>query len=351
MKRRTLRQLEKTGRNEGAASEPVGAADLSTFGMFWSRLERQIPPELLDAVQASFDAPERLVVRIHPPRGEPSETLAMMKASGWDVVALDVATAPVPLYWEVCARPEERRMVTESAVVQEARVYIMNPSSLLPALALAPEPHHAVLDLCAAPGGKTLHLAALMAGDAAMTGHIAAVEAVKPRFFKLRGQLDRFGANHVRTFLKDGRDVGRATPERFDRVLLDAPCSSEARIKADDERSLESWSPRKVKECQHKQLELLRSGLAALKPRGRLVYCTCSFSFEENEAVLATVLDEQRGAVRLVPTGLDSLTWAHPPALRAGHHSGDPRLALSRRVWPDLLWDGFFVAALEKVDD
>jgi 16S rRNA (cytosine1407-C5)-methyltransferase len=110
---------------------------------------------------------------------------------------------------------------------------------MLAPLALAPRPGETVLDLAAAPGGKTLQLAALMQNS----GRLSAVEAVKGRFFRLRANLERGGVTNARTFLMDGRAVGRKCPEMFDRVLLDAPCSSEARFSRLDPRSWAHWSP------------------------------------------------------------------------------------------------------------
>jgi 16S rRNA C967 or C1407 C5-methylase (RsmB/RsmF family) len=332
MKRRTARRQAEAG-TEGEAT--------SDLARFLSRLEADCPPARWPVVRAALEGEAPLVGRLHGRPAEHAETLRALDGLGVRALPLDGGAHPV--IWLLEPPDGERRVITASAPVDEGRLYLMNPSSLLPGLALSPGPDDAVLDLCAAPGGKTLHLVALM-GEGA-TGPVSAVEATRARFFKLRGQLERFGAGHVRTYLKDGREVGRAVPERFDRVLVDAPCSSEARIRVDDPESFSTWSPRKVKECQHKQLGLLRSGLDALKPGGRLVYCTCSFSREENEEVVARTLAAFEGAVRLVEAGLDALRFTRQPPLEPGLGAG---LALTRRVWPDGLWDGFFVAAFEK---
>ncbi len=336
MKRRTARRREEAG-GEGVTG----------IAAFLERLEADCPPERWPAVLAALEGEGPLVGRLHGPPAEFASTLGALEAAGVALTPLGPTQAgtesDVSPVWILEPRDGDRRTVTGADAVENARVYLMNPSSLLPGLSLSPGPDDDVLDLCAAPGGKTLHLVALMGEEA--TGRVSAVEATRGRFFKLRGQLDRFGAGHVRTFLKDGREVGRAVPERFDRVLVDAPCSSEARIRLGDPESFSTWSPRKVKECQHKQLGLLRSGLDALKPGGRLVYCTCSFSRAENEEVVERTLETMGSRVRLVDTGLDGLSFTRPPPLGAGLGGG---LELTRRVWPDGLWDGFFIAAFEK---
>lgn len=89
-----------------------------------------------------------------------------------------------------------------------------------------------------------------------------------------------------------GERLEKKTPERFDRVLLDAPCSGESRIHQDDPASWQHWKLRKIKEQARKQYGLIRSAFAALKPGGTLLYCTCSFAPEENEAVVSDFLTD-----------------------------------------------------------
>jgi 16S rRNA C967 or C1407 C5-methylase (RsmB/RsmF family) len=350
VKRRTERVKAREAARGEVAPEGVEAGGVEGF---LARLAAQCPSDRWEVARASFAADKPLVVRLNPlvaPREATEEALARLAAeAGVEARPLSREVGA----WIVALPPGvPRQVVTDSPLVTGGAAYVMNPSSLLPGLALAPRPDDAVLDLCAAPGGKTLHLAALMGltrlGEGG--GSLAAVEAVKARFFKLRHLLDRFGAPATKTFLKDGRDVGAATGPRFDRVLLDAPCSSEARLDLQDPESFSTWSPDKVRACQHKQRGLLRSAFAALKPGGRLVYCTCSFSRAENEDVVADFLADAGDAAEVVDAGLDGLPWTSPPPLHPGGapDEADGPLGLTRRVWPDGLWDGFFVAALVK---
>ena len=149
-------------------------------------------------------------------------------------------------------------------------------------------------------------------------------------------------------YMRDGRGVGRAVPERFDRVLLDAPCSSESHMRWDNPATYRHWSPRKVKECQRKQKSLLRSAYAALKPGGTLVYCTCSFSPEENELVVAHLLS--RTDVRVLPVAGEAEHFR--PGLTRWRNKDLPEsLANTLRILPHGVWDGFYVALLEKPDN
>jgi NOL1/NOP2/sun family putative RNA methylase len=238
--------------------------------------------------------------------------------------------------------PDQERGAQLDAQVADGRIYLLNPASLLAVTALAPQHNEELLDLAAAPGGKTLLMAAAMANS----GRIAAVEPVKGRFHRLRANLQRCGVTNVDFYLADGRGVGAKVPGRFDGVLLDAPCSSEARIRLNEPKTYAHWKPRKIKEVARKQRGLLRSAFAALKVGGRLVYSTCSFAPEENEANVDYLLSAESGA--------DLVAVDFPAApVTAGvtqwrSRAFDARVSRCARVQPTELWDGFFVAKFIK---
>ena len=221
--------------------------------------------------------------------------------------------------------------------------YIMNPSSAWAADQLGVHPDQEVLDLAAAPGGKTLLLAAGMANQ----GRIAAVDSVRSRFHRMRANLERCGVTIADFYLADGRGIGRKVPERFDAVLLDAPCSSEARIRWDDASTYAHWKPRKLKETSRKQRALIRSAFAALKPGGTLLYCTCSFAPEENELVVQRLLDAEPSAR---PMALAAPPVAWMPGITSWRKRVlDESLVHAVRILPDAVWDGFFACLLKKL--
>ncbi|MFK7929538.1 MAG: RsmB/NOP family class I SAM-dependent RNA methyltransferase, partial [Myxococcota bacterium] len=188
-----------------------------------------------------------------------------------------------------------------------------------------------------------LHLAAQMDNR----GRLACVEAIKPRFFRLKANLERGGVTCARLYLKDGRRVGGAVPARFDRVLLDAPCSSEAQFRAESPETWAHWSPRKIKEQARKQRGLLLSAWQALKPGGRLVYATCSLAPEEDEVVLSHLL-QRADDVRVIPPDLADNVPAHPGLTEWAGKALDPRLVGARRIRPTAEFDAFFFAVLHK---
>lgn len=237
----------------------------------------------------------------------------------------------------VCASADK---VSETADATNGRIYIQNPSSYFAVKTLAPRQGEEVLDLAAAPGSKTVAMAALMKN----TGRIAAVEPIRARFHRLRANLLRCGVTNVQLYQRDGRGVGRAVGERFDRVLLDAPCSSEARMRWSDPASYQHWTTRKVKEAARKQKALLRSAYLALKPGGVMVYSTCSFAPEENEMVVLHLLNKTNAALLQIEDRPDNSI----AGVEQWRSKGSSELAKCLRIVPDRAWDGFFIARIQK---
>lgn len=305
---------------------------------FLDRLRRIIPTDAIDDVLASFAAPQATGFRINPLRADESETIDALESAGLHPHAVDGLPGA---YW---VRAAERTALLASDAAAEGWIYVQNLASQLPPVLLGPQPGERVLDLCAAPGSKTRQLVGLM-GD---VGEVAAVEVVRGRFFKLRANLEAQGATSVRTFQRDGATVWRHRPEHFDRVLLDAPCSTEGRFRTDDPETTRYWSPRKVKEMASKQKKLLFSAIQSLRPSGTLIYSTCTFAPEENEAVLSRFLQKFDGRIEAVPVEIPEV-FQTQPALEAwrgkAHHPG---VRHARRVLPSPTAEAFFVARLVK---
>lgn len=241
---------------------------------------------------------------------------------------------------------DDRQALLDSAVARAGRLYVQSLSSQLPVHILDPQPGEEVLDLAAAPGSKTLQLAVRVPG-----AQIAAVEVVKKRMYKLKDNLKMHGADGVRVYLQDGTKVWRYRPDHFDRVLIDAPCSSEGRFQADDPDSMAYWSPRKVKEMVRKQRRLLFSALRAVRPGGVVVYSTCALSPEENEGVIQSQLDAFEGQVTIEPIAWPPDLPERIPALTSWKKTEfDPGMAGCLRILPSERMEGFFVCRLRRTD-
>jgi 16S rRNA (cytosine967-C5)-methyltransferase len=180
---------------------------------------------------------------------------------------------------------EEPLDVHGSPLWREGAFTAQSRAAMLVARALAPEPGEEVLDLCAAPGGKSTHLAALM-GD---RGSVVAVEANARRARALEETARRMRASCVRVEVADAREPRHG--ESFDRVLVDPPCSGLGTLQARPDLRWRA-SPAAIERMRADQFRILECGAHALRPGGVLVYSTCTISPTENERLVAAFLDD-----------------------------------------------------------
>lgn len=304
---------------------------------FTERLEKIVPHERFAAILKTFDAPKQVTFRVNTLKSTPSELEAELSQGG---IAFERVEWMEGVYR---IAPEDKLRLTQTEAFYGGRLYIQNLSSMIAPVLLAPRPEETVLDLAAAPGGKTLILAGMMQN----TGWLSAVEPSRERFFRLCDNLKQQGVTNAHTYMTDGRSVGKKCPEMFDRILLDAPCSSEARFKTYDGKSTSFWSVHKVKETSKLQRRLLLSAFDALKPGGKLLYSTCSFSPEENESPLQHLLERHGEHLKTLPLVLP-FDNVQKPLERWGKEVYDERIQNAVRILPTDTIDGFFICLLEK---
>ncbi|KAF3765972.1 NOL1/NOP2/sun family putative RNA met, partial [Cryphonectria parasitica EP155] len=247
----------------------------------------------------------------------------------WSKVGLQIFESNVPLG----ATPE---YLAGQYIIQAA-------SSFLPVMALAPQENERVLDMSAAPGGKTTHMAALMRN----TGCIFANDMSKSRAKGLIGNIHRLGCRNVVVCNYDAREFPKPIGG-FDRVLLDAPCSGTGVI-AKDASVKTNKTEKDFMVLPHTQKQLLLAAIDSVnhhsKTGGYIVYSTCSVTVEENEQVVAYAL-AKRPNVKLVET---NLTFGREGFTSYRGKQFHPSLKLTRRYYPHTYnVDGFFVAKLQK---
>ena len=206
--------------------------------------------------------------------------------------------------------------------------YLQEPSALSAVTALDPQPGERVLDLCAAPGGKSTQIAALMGGR----GLLVCNEPVPSRAQTLSRNIERMGVRNavVTCALPDA--LAARFPAFFDRILVDAPCSGEGMFRRQIE-ARDEWNPGAPRGCADRQMTILREAAKMLAPGGRLVYSTCTFNDTENEGVLERFLQEQP-AFSAVPFSLPGLPWAEKGFLHLYPH--------------EMRGEGHFVSLLQK---
>ncbi len=207
--------------------------------------------------------------------------------------------------------------------------YIQEPSAMAAAAVLQPQAGDRVLDLCAAPGGKSTQLAM-----SASLGLLVANEPIPSRAQILSGNIERMGIRNAVVTAAYPQQLAEKWPRFFDRILVDAPCSGEGMFRRHPE-TIAEWSADAPEICHHRQVEILDAAAKMLRAGGYMVYSTCTFNWTENEQSVSSFLQTHPN-FRLSPFAIHGL----PP-------STDGTL----RLWPHKFpGEGHFVALLHKED-
>lgn len=220
--------------------------------------------------------------------------------------------------------------------------YSQEPSASSAAPLLGVQPGMRVLDLCAAPGGKTSQLAAALQGR----GLLVSNEYMPARAEILRQNLERMGVTNAVVLNEEPARIAAALPEFFDRILVDAPCSGEGMFRKEPE-ALRQHSEALVAQCAALGAQILDAAAAALAPGGELVYSTCTFAPAEDETQVGAFLARHPEFTLLPALEHAAAPFGHPgEANRCGAHPFD--VSLVRRIWPCDGGEGHFIARFRK---
>jgi len=300
----------------------------ATLEDFKERLDA-IHPELFTML---CQPKEEFSFRINRNRATVNEVLEQLKIEGF---------SPSPVSWssEAFVLPmKDRETLIKATPYTQKEIYIQNLSSIFAANALNVTCEDWVLDLAAAPGGKSLIFSE-------KAKKVSSVEPDKSRFFMMKRNFKESLAKNIQTYNKDGRFIYKVCPELFDAVFLDAPCSSEAHI--DINKGITWWSPRRIYKFAKLQKELIISAFESLKSGGEMVYATCTFAPEENEAVVNFLLARYPNASLLpiehnLPNIQEGLTkWQE--------EEYSLELQKSLRFLPQGAYSGFFMTKIAKL--
>ena len=235
-----------------------------------------------------------------------------------------------PRFFQDAYQLEDYINMMDYDIVKEGKIYLQSLSSQIPPLFLDLDINNDILDMCAAPGGKTCEIASLTMNQK----NIMAVEANKIRADRLKFNLNLQGASRAKVFVKDSKKLDSFF--RFDTILLDAPCSGSGTINLNNPRDLQSFSLNLVKNSSKTQKELLKKAIEILKPGHTMVYSTCSILKIENEEVVKSVLSQN---VVVEPIELDIDKSNLLPSTIDGVIT----------VKPSDKYEGFFIAKLRKI--
>lgn len=291
---------------------------------FLSRMQRLLGDEY-DAFLQSYDRPLQKGLRLGRKGTERTLTLPF-------------GLTPVP--WAERGFSYDPETRPGKHPYHEAGVYyLQEPSAMAPAALLRPQPGERVLDLCAAPGGKSTQLADYLQGRGLLVSN-----EVNPKRAKILSRnIERMGISNALVLNMHPRDLEVPFAGFFDRIMVDAPCSGEGMFRKEEAASTD-WSCETVEMCAGRQKEILRSAAKMLRPGGFLCYSTCTFAPEEDEGVMAWFLEEFP-EFSPVATTAPWFSPAHPEWAAPV----DDRIRRGFRLWPHKLGgEGHFVMLLEK---
>lgn len=274
---------------------------------FLKRMKEMLGTEY-EAFLASYDQRRAYGMRINTLKMEKEEALKLLPFS-----LEPVSWCETGFYYQEEERPGKHPF-------HEAGLYyIQEPSAMLTAELAEITPGEHVLDLCAAPGGKSTQLACKMQGK----GVLVSNEINPQRAAILSQNIERLGIKNAIVTNESPERLSKFLGLFFDKIVVDAPCSGEGMFKKEP-LAVSEWSEENVENCSRRQREILSYASAMLKPGGRIIYSTCTFSKQENEDVI------------------QGFVWEHP----------EYEVVQMHRIWPHkVLGEGHFAAVLQKAGE
>lgn len=309
---------------------------------FTARMQKMLKSEYEDFL-ASYEKERLYGLRFNPLKAIDKETAGKEAEDLCFESKMPFKLEPVPwtvegFYYEQSAQPGKH------AFHEAGAYYIQEPSAMAVVEALAPKPGDIILDLCAAPGGKSTHIAGKMMGE----GLLISNEIIPGRAKILSQNIERMGISNAVVCNETPERMEEFFPAFFDKILVDAPCSGEGMFRK-DETAINEWSLENVKKCADRQKMILEHAASMLKPGGIMVYSTCTFSVEENEGIISGFLKEHK-EFSIEKTDLDKFfgqrqreeieEWLEKPA---------PGIEYTMRLLPHKIdGEGHFIARLKK---
>lgn len=298
---------------------------------FLKRMERMLGEEFEDFLTA-YDRSKSPSLRLNAGKGEQEH---LLERAGFSL--RHVPWAEEGRYYKEEERPGKHPYHAAGLY------YIQEASAMAPVKALDPRPGEVVLDLCAAPGGKSTQIGTAMQGK----GLLISNEPHPVRAKTLSENMERMGIKNSLVVSHEPEVLAERFPQYFDKILVDAPCSGEGMFRKSEE-ALTGWSLENIKLCADRQDRILASAACMLKPGGRLVYSTCTFAPEENEGTVSRFLachsDFYAGEINICD-GMESGQAGFLEGTLQKHIADEIKKTV--RLWPHKLeGEGHFMALL-----
>lgn len=295
---------------------------------FLARMQNMLKEEYEDFIN-SYGETEKRSLRVNTLKGS-KERFLQVSSFGLEPVLWEKNG----FYYQEADRPG-RHLFHEAGVY-----YIQEASAMVPALCMEAGPGERILDLCAAPGGKSTQLGAAMQGE----GLLVCNEIHPDRAKVLSENIERMGISNAIVTNETPQALSEVFWEYFDKILVDAPCSGEGMFRKNEEACAQ-WSMENVELCAKRQDEILDCAAKMLRPGGRLVYSTCTFAPEENEGSVSRFLNRNPAFYLVEPAGYEGMEGGRKEWVREAAEGIEKTL----RIFPHKVkGEGHFAAVFEK---
>ena len=287
-----------------------------------NKIKKQYPNEL-DDILSGYKENRITTLRINKLKSSKGEIINILNEN-------NIKYENVSWYDDALIINDDINRIKELLIYEEGKIYLQSLSSMIPPLIVDPKEQEMILDMAAAPGGKTTEMQAI-ANNKAM---ITAIEKNKIRSDRLKYNIEKQGAKKINVLNIDARRIDEYF--KFDKILLDAPCSGSGTLNIND-KSFNSFTEELVTRSVNIQKELITEAIKHLNINGELIYSTCSILKEENEDIINYILNSNSN-IELIPIN----TIPNIPVL-------ENTIPGTITVCPTEYYEGFYVAKLKRI--
>lgn len=288
-------------------------------------LEKQYTEEYVKKIMSGYKKTRKTTLRVNTIKSSIEEIKNKLNEANIDYEQVDWSKEAFII------KNADEKIIQEMDIYQNGQIYLQSLSSMLPPIILDPKQGSDILDMAAAPGGKTTQIAALSNNKS----HITACEKNKIRFERLKYNIEKQGASCVFIMAKDSRYIDDFFS--FNQILLDAPCSGSGTLNIEDMKFEKNFTEQLIEKSIKTQESLLKKAIKILKPGHEMVYSTCSILSSENEDVINRVI--RNTDAEIVPIHFDGIEQL--PLLPT-------KINGTLCICPTELYEGFFVAKIRK---
>ena len=291
----------------------------------YERLLKQYGEKLTESILKGYSVKRYVTLRVNTLKSNTDKIKEFLNSS--NIKYEEVEWSSEALILEEIDETEIRKL----SIYENGDIYLQSLSSMLPAIVLDPKPDENILDMAAAPGGKTTQMASISQNKALIT----ACEKNKTRAERLKYNIEKQGASRVNVLIEDARNLDSYFS--FDKILLYSPCSGSGTINIKNEKLEKIFTEELINRSVKTQYELLKKAISILKSGHEMVYSTCSVLEEENEKNIENILKNQN--IEIVP--IDENLFEGASLLPS-------KIKGTIVVAPNELYEGFFIAKLRK---